>query len=360
MLGLGELRARIVGETTRLESIVSGEAPADHAALVQIAATLINVEDRLDRDLVGLIVPKAAVQGDATGGDVDFQQVQAAVLRECSVNLMRIKEAVSQNVSGTLDAAALDSWPDLLRGIKAGLLILGKSRAVDIIERIGQHLKTMLQPGSMVAPTVYLDRLADAIVSVEYYMETLQAARADPWYMLDNAETVDALAQLPRRTVPTGSGPVGPEAFAATVRLEPTEVGEGDVLLTDVAAAGIDLPILSRTMTRVDLAPSQSIRISWRSISKRRARKSPRSRPCSRNGIPVPAGHQWLADVRRSFHTLKGSGRMVGALDIADFAWSMENLLNRILENTLPRSHDILVTLREAVGDRSAVSRCIG
>ncbi len=32
-----------------------------------------------------------------------------------------------------------------------------------------------------------LDRLADAIVSVEYYMETLQAGRTDPWYMLDNA-----------------------------------------------------------------------------------------------------------------------------------------------------------------------------
>ena len=349
VLGLGELRARIVGETTRLESIVSGEAPADHAALVQIAATLINVEDRLDRDLVGLIVPKAAVQGDATGGDVDFQQVQAAVLRECSVNLMRIKEAVSQNVSGTLDAAALDSWPDLLRGIKAGLLILGKSRAVDIIERIGQHLKTMLQPGSMVAPTVYLDRLADAIVSVEYYMETLQAARADPWYMLDNAETcLDALAQLPRRTVPTVA-PVGPEAFAATVRLEPTEVGEGDVLLTDVAAAGIDLPILSRTMTRVDLAPEpvdpDLLALYIEEAREEVAKIAALFPEWDSNPLAIDA----LADVRRSFHTLKGSGRMVGALDIADFAWSMENLLNRILENTLPRSHDILVTLREAV-----------
>src|SRR5690606_15562544 len=34
-----------------------------------------------------------------------------------------------------------------------------------------------------------VDRLADAIVAVEYYMETIQAGRSDPWYMLDNAET---------------------------------------------------------------------------------------------------------------------------------------------------------------------------
>ena len=33
--------------------------------------------------------------------------------------------------------------------------------------------------------------------------------------------------------------------------------------------------------------------------------------------------------MRRSFHTLKGSGRMVGAQLIGEFAWSIENLLNR-------------------------------
>ena len=349
VLGLGDLRSRVLAETTRLETIVSGDVPADHAALVQIAATLINVEDRLDRDLVGLILPKSAVPSDAGGGDVDFQQVQAAVLRECSVNLMRIKEAISQNVSGTLDAAALDSWPDLLRGIKAGLLMLGKARAVQIIDRIGQHLKTMLQPGNMVAPTSYLDRLADAIVSLEYYMETLQAGRADPWYMLDNAETcLDALAQLPRRTVPTVA-PVGPEAFAATVRLEPSEVGEGEVLLTGVATANVDLPVLSRTTVRpeVSLEPvDPDLLALFIEEAREEAAKIAQLFP---EWDANPLATDSLADVRRAFHTLKGSGRMVGALDMADFAWSIENLLNRILENTLSRSQDILLALREAV-----------
>ena len=31
--------------------------------------------------------------------------------------------------------------------------------------------------------------MADAIVSLEYYLETLKKGRADPWYMLDNAES---------------------------------------------------------------------------------------------------------------------------------------------------------------------------
>ena len=53
--------------------------------------------------------------------------------------------------------------------------------------------------------------------------------------------------------------------------------------------------------------------------------------------------------VRRSFHTLKGSGRMVGARDLGEFAWSIENLLNRVLDNTIARAPALLEVLREAV-----------
>ena len=52
-----------------------------------------------------------------------------------------------------------------------------------------------MQPGGAALAAGYLDRLADAIVSLEYYIETLQAGRSDPWYMLDNAQAcLDALA----------------------------------------------------------------------------------------------------------------------------------------------------------------------
>ena len=115
--------------------------------------------------------------------------VQSAVLRECVVNLARVKEYIAQNVGGTLDAAGFDNWQDLMRGIQAGLLMLGKTRAVQCIERVTGHLKDVMQPGGSGLAPQALDRLADAIVSVEYYMETLQAGRSDPWYMLDNAES---------------------------------------------------------------------------------------------------------------------------------------------------------------------------
>ena len=153
-----------------------------------MAASLIQVEDHLDGQLVGLIMPKKApLGGDAEAPDQDFEPVQGAVLRECVVNLARVKESIAQSVSGTLEAVGFDSWLELMRGIKAGLLMLGKGRAVEVVDAITAQLRRIMQPGGMALSGAYLDRLADAVVSLEYYIETLQAGRSDPWYMLDNA-----------------------------------------------------------------------------------------------------------------------------------------------------------------------------
>src|SRR3984893_1962378 len=76
VLGLGELRGKVQGETERLEKITTGELKADEPTLVMIAATLISVEDRLDDGLVGMIRPKSDLsQPDE---DVEFQQWKAA------------------------------------------------------------------------------------------------------------------------------------------------------------------------------------------------------------------------------------------------------------------------------------------
>jgi len=53
------------------------------------------------------------------------------------------------------------------------------------------------------------------------------------------------------------------------------------------------------------------------------------------------SNHGALADVRRAFHTLKGSGRMVKADVISELAWSIENLLNRLIEGELLASASI-------------------
>ncbi|MCL1048007.1 Hpt domain-containing protein, partial [Shewanella electrodiphila] len=61
----------------------------------------------------------------------------------------------------------------------------------------------------------------------------------------------------------------------------------------------------------------------------------------------LPADLSGLVDIRRGFHTLKGSGRMVGANYTAELAWAIENMLNRILDHSVTVSTD----MRQLIAD---------
>ncbi|WP_332605694.1 hybrid sensor histidine kinase/response regulator [Acinetobacter sp. ESBL14] len=54
-----------------------------------------------------------------------------------------------------------------------------------------------------------------------------------------------------------------------------------------------------------------------------------------------PHQHNVLSDIRRHFHTLKGSGRMVGAKSSGELAWTVEDTLNRVIAGTIVLNSDI-------------------
>lgn len=54
-----------------------------------------------------------------------------------------------------------------------------------------------------------------------------------------------------------------------------------------------------------------------------------------------------LKDIRRGFHTLKGSGRMVGAFCLGETAWSVENMLNRVLDGTLEATPEVVAFIMD-------------
>ncbi|MDZ7686692.1 MAG: Hpt domain-containing protein [Gammaproteobacteria bacterium] len=56
-----------------------------------------------------------------------------------------------------------------------------------------------------------------------------------------------------------------------------------------------------------------------------------------------------LTEVRRAFHTLKGSGRMVGATVVGELAWSVENMLNRVMDGTIAASPELLALVEDVV-----------
>lgn len=61
-----------------------------------------------------------------------------------------------------------------------------------------------------------------------------------------------------------------------------------------------------------------------------------------------PQNLKVLKEIRRNWHTLKGSGCMVGALQLGETAWAIENLLNRVLDDTIQANPDVVTTVSDA------------
>jgi len=351
VLGLGELRGDIDGEIDRLKTVVERGGVASDQIILDIASTLLRVEDRLDQQLVRLIVPRSDT-GEEADADMppqeaaDYQQVAESVMRECIINLARIKETVGQSLASQAPSQGLDSVPSLVRGIKAGLMMLNKTRAMEVVDRVGELITlTLAGDGASRLSQKETDRLADAIVSIEYYMETVKAGRNEPWYMLDNAEACLAVlrdveqrlsqeakaepqvAQTMKLDVAEIAAQAEEMAVAEQVRMQATDVMPLPVVAPDAEHLDPELLELFIEEAREEVASMKRKLPAWQES---------------------PDDMEALITVRRSFHTLKGSGRMVGAERIGEYSWSVENLLNRLINRTLVRTPPMIDFIIEA------------
>ncbi|MCR4297706.1 MAG: Hpt domain-containing protein, partial [Gallionella sp.] len=62
-----------------------------------------------------------------------------------------------------------------------------------------------------------------------------------------------------------------------------------------------------------------------------------------------PGSREPLVTIRRGFHTLKGSGRMVGLTDLGEVAWCVERALNKWLQDNKPAVPGLLGFIAAAV-----------
>src|SRR6185295_10961608 len=65
----------------------------------------------------------------------------------------------------------------------------------------------------------------------------------------------------------------------------------------------------------------------------------------------APHDREALTTIRRGFHTLKGSGRMVGLNDLGEMAWQCEQVMNKWLKDEKPASAALLAFIDLAQED---------
>jgi chemosensory pili system protein ChpA (sensor histidine kinase/response regulator) len=353
VLGLGDFRDEVQTEAQRLRTLL-GKAPKEaEEELLAVAAALLRVEDRLDGRLVGLVVeePAAREAGAEDEGEAELQQVRDALLRECLINMARVRDAINERLSGPIDPQLADHVPELLRAVTAALLMLEFPRAVAVLERITTHVRQMIEPGAADMRRHALDRLADAIVSVEYFMETVRAGRKSPLFMLENAET--CLDAMPRLAPELPEPPELPEY--APVETPPDET----IAMREATPEPEPERPLQRAPSFTAPPPAEPTAPVYAGeerpdpeLIELFIEEAKELEEVIRTRLPAwlsGADTAELGVVRRAFHTIKGSGRMVGAKLIGEYAWSIERLMNALLEQRVERTEPVVQFLERAV-----------
>ncbi len=383
VLGLPKLNQELEAQRKNLQTLLAAKRAPDESALMDIASGIVKVESALDEAVNELVSPDGSSKpaGVSSGTQAEMREVQAAVIRESIINMARVKEAIVEFVNDPTRKDMLKPLPRHMREIQASFRFLDMPRVVDLLASLRQYILKRLLSAKGVPPQNELDRMADAIVSMEFYLETVQQGRGNPLSMLDNAEAcVAALgfpvgADYPEEDDPyvsTGTG----TASGTGIESEPGEsiVMDGsmveDISLEEGSAEEPTVMKEEPTVVEEQGAPAVMPRAPVPRAPA--AGKSPQPPPAQapsaagpavvlenvdpeiveifleeaqeemnslRESFPRwrsnPADREALTTLRRSFHTLKGSGRMVGARLIGEFAWSLENMLNRVIDQTV-------------------------
>jgi len=194
--------------------------------------------------------------------------------------------------------------------------------------------------------------LADVVTSVEYYLESLLEGRPDIELSMNSGnEAADRLNVL------TDSQGVEDSVESDEPKSAPVVIEEDNVEISAdelESAAEIETVVEEssenqaeeeRYIVLSDDADEEILEIFIEEAMEELASLSEQVPIWSNNHNDDNA----LATIRRSFHTLKGSGRLIGAQLIGEFAWAFESMLNRVIEKTCPLTQEVFDVLDESL-----------
>ena len=326
MVGLGDLCADVAEWEQRLRMVSEHATDLDAAELGALAVTLVAVEDA---------VQSLATEPAGSDAEISITCLQGleAVTREVLADIARAKEAINEFSITPAARDTLAGVPGILDQVSGSLQLAGEERAASIAGSIGlfisRHMLDSEQDNSQLEP------LADAVCSVEYYVEGLVEGGSHGDAALREAEQgMDKLSSLVSYVPGMSETDIALSAGDETVADIPvSQVGSDAAVITglQVIATDADEEILS---IFIEEAEEQLAVL----------------REYGSTLLASSGDTDVLTGAQRAFHTIKGSGRMLGALAIGEFAWIFENLLNRVLEGVLPFDERVVELLDAATG----------
>ena len=350
MLGLDAARSIIQEQRKVVQGMASGERPPNENELLDVAGALIYIDHSLDNQVARLGLDDAGATDSEGLVQQESRKVMAVLAREATANFAAVRNAFVAFVETDWDHAALEPVPRLLGEVTGAMRILQLPEAAGYLEAMRRYSQTELIGNAQVPGGRALDTLADALAAMEYYLESLREPLGQRQDLLDKTrDSLQALAYwpLPDSTPEQVAADAAEAEAAAEAALEPAadEPAVDEASAPAVVAMQDSTPALRAGFDSAGDEIDDEIREIFLEEVEEEIANLGQLLPTWRRS---PDDGELLRPIRRVFHTLKGSGRLVGAKTIGEFSWHVENMLNRVIDGSRPASPAVTGFLGQA------------
>lgn len=328
-------------------TVQSGAAPASSLALEvatvvlyleaiyeDLDATELNLTERgaslarrLDRVNAGGLPEPLEKWMEDLYRRVSDRQVMGSVVDELRKTLGQLEESLDQFFRNPLDKVPLHEAPSQLAQMRGVFSVLGLDQAALAALRMRDTVEKFLVDDIDVESArsgIFL-KLGNSLGAIGFLIDTLSYQRelAKNLFVYDeDSSEFTPLMGIEKRAPQTSAVPaIGAEAVApmlAPTRQPMEEPDADEVELKDIFLQE------AREVVQAGLAAVHGL-------------------------VANPSDWAQQTTLRRAFHTLKGSSRMVGFNEFGEAAWALEQLLNGWLAEQKPASHELLRLADEAL-----------
>ena len=411
MLGLGTQRNVVVEQAEIINAIIDGRVPSTDDTFMEMASGFLFVESSLselggkrtagdehgDAILQGLkrlqdgSSPEPVQPAAGFLQENEQRELLKVVIKEAKTDMARVKDAIVSFVTAPWEHELLSEVPQLNRQVRGSMSMLSLDHAADLLSACNEYITNELINKKDIPDQVTLETLADVITSIEYYLEALDEDRSDRDDILDIARLRIAKLGYPvssddiiadnsaEETITTDVVDNTVEEISSTEEVTDNIVEESSTASdADVEVLSVDEPVDSdeKVLEIQDTVQQEPVIEVADTPVKQVLSSAAAVRDDDENDIDDeildiffeeaeeemeslsihfpkwkanPDDEESLSVVRRSFHTLKGSGRMVGATEIGEFAWAFENTLNRVIDHTIPLGPEVISLIERAL-----------
>ncbi|HNP25414.1 MAG TPA: Hpt domain-containing protein [Nitrosomonas sp.] len=268
--------------------------------------------------------PQTATSLDEIKNPALKNKSQIQTVQEILINLRQIEETLEQFFQTPAERTALSELTPLFKQTSGVLNILDLHRADHLLNLCHNLLKKFFDPDYGLLQSEQ-NLLVDGISSLSFFLEAFKNDQSTSYRVIESAIAV--FENAARQT----TQPASPIIDSSDIEsgFEETDTNETETF-TDVYAepkikidSGVDSELLSIFLEEADEILAEIAE-------------------CIQNSQSNNSDLKSLTNIRRGFHTLKGSGRMVKLEFLSEAAWLMEKTLNHWLNEKKQTSGELI------------------